>query len=154
VLAFHTDADLPHARAFADPTLLPQRVPPDGELATILAESRFTPAEQCGVTAAHSAVLHPFAGPSWLAVGDAALSFDPLSSQGLLNALYSGLAAAESAERRLAGDADALPQYLDCLARVLTAYRANLARWYRVETRWTNSPFWKRRRRPIAADDV
>jgi flavin-dependent dehydrogenase len=154
VLAFHTDADLPEARAFADPKRLPQRVAPDGELAAILSESRFTPADQCGVTAAHSAVLHPFAGPSWLAVGDAALSFDPLSSQGLLNALYSGLAAAECAERRLAGDADALPQYLDCLARVHTAYRANLARWYRVETRWTNSPFWKRRRRPIAAADV
>src|SRR5262245_36913033 len=154
VLAFHTDADLPEARAFANPKLLPQRVPPNGELTAILSDSRFTPTEHGGVTAAHSAVLHPFAGPSWLAVGDAALSVDPLSSQGLLNALYTGLAAAEAAERRLAGDADALPQYQDCLTRVHTAYRAHLAHWYGVETRWTNSPFWKRRRRPIAADDV
>jgi flavin-dependent dehydrogenase len=152
VLAFHTDADLPEARAFANPKRLPQHVAPDGELAAILTESRFTPAEQCGVTAAHSAVLHPFAGPSWFAVGDAALSFDPLSSQGLLNALYSGLAGAEAAERRLAGDPNALPQYLDTLDRVHTAYRAHLARCYRVETRWTNTPFWKRRH--IAPDDV
>ena len=74
VLAFHTDADLPEARAFADPKLLPHRVARDGELAAILAESRFRPTEHGGVTAAHSAVLHPFAGPSWLAVGDAAFS--------------------------------------------------------------------------------
>jgi len=152
VLAFHTDADLPQARAFADPKLLPQRVGRDGELAAILAESRFTPAGQGGVTAAHSAMLHPFAGPSWLAVGDAALSFDPLSSQGLLHALYSGLAAAEAAERRLAGDADPLTQYQHTLDRVHTAYRAHLARWYRVETRWSNTPFWKRRH--IAPDDA
>ena len=31
VLAFHTDADLPEARAFADPKLLPHRVARDGE---------------------------------------------------------------------------------------------------------------------------
>ena len=152
VLALHTDADLPQARGFADPTTLLERAAPNSELAAILAESHFTPTDQLGVTAAPSAVLHPFAGPSWFAVGDAAFSCDPLSSQGLLNALYTGLAAAEAADRSLSGDSDALPEYVQTLTQVHTAYRQRLAHWYRVETRWSNTPFWKRRQ--LARDDV
>jgi len=152
VLALHTDADLPPARGFANPKMLLERAAPDSELAAILAESHFTPTDQFGVTAAHSAVLRPFAGPSWFAVGDAAFSCDPLSSQGLLNALYTGLAAAEAADRSLSGDGDALPEYVQTLDQVHTAYRQRLAHWYRVETRWSNTPFWKRRH--IAPDDV
>jgi flavin-dependent dehydrogenase len=40
-------------------------------------------------------------GDGWIACGDAAFSFDPLSSQGLLTALYSGKLAAEYLARRL-----------------------------------------------------
>jgi flavin-dependent dehydrogenase len=40
----------------------------------------------------------PCAGEGFLAAGDAALALDPLASQGLLNALFTGLAAAEAAD--------------------------------------------------------
>lgn len=40
--------------------------------------------------------LERVGGHNWLAVGDAALSFDPLSSQGVFFALYSGLRGAET----------------------------------------------------------
>jgi flavin-dependent dehydrogenase len=40
--------------------------------------------------------LEQVAGKNWFAVGDAALSFDPLSSQGMFFALYSGIQAAET----------------------------------------------------------
>jgi flavin-dependent dehydrogenase len=151
VLALHTDADLPQARGFADPTTLLERAAPHSELAAILAESHFTPTDQFGVTTAHSAVLRPFAGPFWFAVGDAAFSCDPLSSQGLLNALYTGLAAAEAADRSLSGEGAALPEYMQALDQVHAAYRQRLAHWYRVETRWSSTPFWKRR---LVPDDV
>jgi flavin-dependent dehydrogenase len=39
--------------------------------------------------------LDRFSGDGWLACGDVALSFDPLSSQGLLTALYAGKLAGE-----------------------------------------------------------
>jgi flavin-dependent dehydrogenase len=143
VLAFHTDPDVPEARALADPRLLVDRA--DGELAAILAASRFRPTDELGVGAAHGAVLRPGAGPSWFAVGDAALSCDPLSSQGLLNALYTGLAAAEAADRTLSGDGDALPEYRQTLDQLHTAYRQQLTRCYRAEMRWSDAPFWKRR---------
>lgn len=55
--------------------------------------------------------LDRFYGTAWIAVGDAALAFDPLASQGLFNALASGYFGARAACAHLAGDADALPVY-------------------------------------------
>jgi flavin-dependent dehydrogenase len=85
------------------------------------------------------------AGKGWLAVGDAALSFDPLSSQGLLNGLFTGLAAAEAANRYLRGAAHALTEYLQVIRGIRDAYQRHLALWYAAETRWPEAPFWQRR---------
>ncbi len=41
-------------------------------------------------------MLRACAGLAWLAAGDAAISFDPVESRGLLTALVTGLAAAEA----------------------------------------------------------
>lgn len=48
------------------------------------------------VSPASGAWLDPVCGEGWIACGDAALAFDPLSSQGLLGALASGVAAARA----------------------------------------------------------
>jgi len=45
---------------------------------------------------AGSARLDRACGDGWLAIGDAAMSFDPISSHGLLTALSTGLAAGET----------------------------------------------------------
>src|SRR6266536_898112 len=145
VLAFHTDADLPEARLAANPKSLLECAAAHRDLAAVLSESCFTPTGQFGFTAAHSAVLQPVAGPRWFGAGDAALSFDPLSAQGLLNALFTGLAASEAADRYLSGGREALPEYLHTLQRVQEAYRRHLIHWYGAETRWSNSLFWQRR---------
>ena len=100
MLAFHTDSDLPGARLIADPKNC-WNVPPQIPNWLEFCPSRTSTIEHFGFSAAHSARLQPLAGPAWFAAGDAACSFDPLSSQGLLNALYSGLAAAEAADRHL-----------------------------------------------------
>jgi flavin-dependent dehydrogenase len=90
-------------------------------------------------------VLEPCAGPAWLAAGDAALSFDPLSSQGLLNALFTGLAAAETADGYLSGRNESVTEYVTVVDGIRDAYRGHLAAWYRSETRWPRAPFWCRR---------
>ena len=41
------------------------------------------------IHAAQSRCLQPAVGPGWVAAGDAAMTVDPLSSQGILNALRS-----------------------------------------------------------------
>ena len=50
-------------------------------------------------------------GPWWLAVGDAAASFDPLSQQGVMWALESGLEAARAIDALFRGDPGALDRY-------------------------------------------
>ncbi|WP_207462712.1 tryptophan 7-halogenase [Azospirillum sp. SYSU D00513] len=145
VLAFHTDADLPAATDARDRGALMRRASERAFLSGILSGSGFAPEGEAGFCAAHSSALDPPAGEGWLAVGDAALGFDPLSSQGLFNALYTGLAAAEAADRHLAGDGTALADYRAGIASIRDAYRAHLRAWYGLERRWAERAFWSRR---------
>lgn len=103
--------------------------------------------------AANSGYLQPFAGPRWVAAGDAALSFDPLSSQGLLTALFTGRAAAGAVADTLAGSDRAMTEYVQRLVAIRRAYQANLALYYGFERRWPTEPFWARRhaRQPFQA---
>ena len=63
------------------------------------------------VVAANSSRLDCVSGRGWLAVGDAAMAFDPLSSQGLVQALASGIRAGEALNGRLAGEVAAMDEY-------------------------------------------
>lgn len=146
VLAFHTDADLPVAKELAGVENPLARARRQTDLASLLSTVGFQPIGHAGYCAAHSSWMEATAGPGWLAVGDAALACDPLSSQGLLNALYSGLMAARAVRRGLAGDTDAFADYAQTMARVVDAYREHLAAWYALESRWPDQPFWRRRR--------
>ena len=66
-------------------------------------------------TEACGARLERFASTRWLAVGDAAVSFDPLSSQGLLTALYTGMKAGQAVQAALSGEADLVETYANRL---------------------------------------
>ncbi len=94
---------------------------------------------------AFGSLLDPPAGDGWLAIGDAALAFDPLSSQGILTALYTGLVGAEAVEGHLDGFSTTLDSYRQRIAAIATAYQRNLGRAYAAETRWPLRPFWARR---------
>jgi flavin-dependent dehydrogenase len=149
VVAFYTDSDLPASAMAAHRDRLLCRLTDRGFLASVLAGSGFAVTATGGFCAAHGSALMPASGDGWLSVGDAALSFDPLSSQGLFNALYTGLAAAEAADRYLGGDDSALDGYLRILVSIWNAYRTHLHAWYGLERRWADSPFWKRRLQPL-----
>lgn len=145
VLAFHTDADLaplPGQRN-ADTLLAAARALPG--IGALLASGGFAADTPARSTVAHSARLAPTAGASWFAAGDAAISFDPLSSQGIFNALYTGLAAAEAADRALAGDTTAQHGYCQELDNISAAYQRHLAYCYQQEQRWPQAAFWQRR---------
>jgi flavin-dependent dehydrogenase len=109
-----------------------------------LVEGRHLAAAPRGAEAG-SARLDRFGGEGWVAVGDAAISFDPLSSQGILHALHSGLKAGDAIARSLAGDPHPLELYQQQLHEIYGAYRANLRTYYAAETRWRDRPFWRRR---------
>jgi flavin-dependent dehydrogenase len=94
---------------------------------------------------AGSARLDRFVGDGWIAAGDAALSFDPLSSQGILTALYTGMRAGQALHAHLAGDETALAPYADRLEEIHRAYEQNRTVFYGFEQRWAQAPFWRRR---------
>ena len=89
--------------------------------------------------------LHRFAGPGWLAAGDAALSFDPLSSQGVFTALYTGMRSAQAVSAALAGAPDALDGYSARLESIRAGYLRQHAQFYRLERSFADRPFWRRR---------
>lgn len=151
VLALHTDADLLPRDALRDANWLETAARRLPGLQALLEQQGYVSGTAAMATTAHSASLDAGAGADWFAVGDAALSFDPLSSQGLFNALYTGLAAAEAADRAVQGDAAAFQQYNAELTAIGAAYRRHLAFCYGQETRWPQAPFWNRRRQPPAA---
>jgi flavin-dependent dehydrogenase len=83
-------------------------------------------------------------GP-FLAVGDALASFDPISGQGIVNALRSGVFAAYAAADWLRGDTGGIERYRSLAEREYARYRRILRDYYRDEMRWPNAPFWRRR---------
>jgi flavin-dependent dehydrogenase len=97
------------------------------------------------VSSASSQRLDPIAGDGWLAAGDAASAFDPLSSQGITSSLRGGIDAASAIRRHLAGNTQAITEYAKSIADSYDAYLTTRTRYYAMEKRWPSSPFWQRR---------
>jgi flavin-dependent dehydrogenase len=93
---------------------------------------------------ASSTELDHAGGERWLAVGDAALAFDPLSSKGIANALYTGLRAAGVIWASERGDADAVSDYARHLREIHRVYREQCRGFYAMEGRWAENGFWRR----------
>jgi flavin-dependent dehydrogenase len=144
VVAFLTDADLVDA-ATRTPEGFCERLREARHLWRQLDGHGYRIAERPRGAAAGGARLGRFAGEGWVAVGDAALAFDPLSSQGLLCALETGSRAGRAIDRALAGDAGPLVDYARAVGRIYSAYREGLAACYAAERRWPDRPFWRRR---------
>lgn len=81
--------------------------------------------------------LVPDRGEGWIAVGDAATAADPLAGDGIARALRSGLDAPAAFETAF-DDALAERRFGDYLDR--------RAAYYLIEARWSEAPFWARRR--------
>jgi flavin-dependent dehydrogenase len=102
--------------------------------------------ESPSLCVAASSLLSAPAGRDWLAVGDAAASYDPLSSLGIYKALSDGLRAAPVITAALAGDAVAHHAYVRTVALKFSEYLFHRQRFYAAETRWSEAEFWRERR--------
>jgi len=105
------------------------------------------------VVAANSSWLDSTSGRNWVAVGDAGLAFDPLSSHGILHAVTSGMDAANVLQRCLAGDSSALGEYDEREHQRRREYARLHADYYGRERRWPKSVFWSRRHVTAIARD-
>jgi flavin-dependent dehydrogenase len=152
VAAFITDADI-YARASKNSRCC---------LKEQLQKTEHTKARLCGrtptsvpqVVSANSSRLDKVASKNWLAVGDAAMALDPLSSQGVYRALETGLQAAEAIRDPLSCAAEAFRKYSAQLEEHFNRYLAVRAYYYTRESRWPDSLFWKRRRADTITSQV
>ena len=82
----------------------------------------------------------------WLAVGDAALSVDPISGSGVVRALRTARAAAAATMGLLEGTAEQpIAGYEQDRDAEWDAYLAERSAYYGLEGRWPESLFWRRR---------
>jgi flavin-dependent dehydrogenase len=101
--------------------------------------------EPIGIFAAHSGFTDQATGNRWIAVGDALMGFDPLTSSGIAGALDDALAAVPAIKSQLEGDIDAAHAYVGRANSTLKRYLAERRKHYSSERRWTGHEFWARR---------
>jgi len=114
---------------FAQSTTLmpaPWQVPYLGQL---LERDSFSYSGRPQRAAAHSGSLSRVTGARWHAIGDASLAFDPLSSQGLFHALYTGMKSREVVET-------GGKNYQEEIDEIFSAYRKHSELYYGLENRW------------------
>jgi flavin-dependent dehydrogenase len=87
-----------------------------------------------------SAILDRIVGEDWVAVGDAASTWDPLSAAGIYKALRNGVDAANAIAN---GTPD---RYERSVRASFHDYLATRDRYYSLVQRWPRSLFWERRR--------
>ncbi len=144
VATYMTDADL-LANTKQSPAQFWQR-----QLAAstqTLARLGNVPPTQVYVKTAQSRLLNQLVGEGWLAVGDAAMSYDPLSSQGIYKGLFWGKQAAQAIAQYLANPIDTSPllSYEQQAKNTFKEYQRLKTHYYRQEQRWQTQPFWQRR---------
>lgn len=145
IVMFVTDADAPPARPARTQAGFSALLAQTHHLQGKLAPSSHAITEKPRGADARSARLERFHGEGWLALGDAALSFDPLSSQGIYTALYGGIKAAKALLEWHSGDRTALERYDTALTSVYTHFLINRHTYYQYERRWPDNTFWRRR---------
>jgi flavin-dependent dehydrogenase len=145
VVAFLTDADLIDRAAMLSPSGFAERLGTSLYIHSLLTACGYQPVGPPRGADAGTARLDCAAGAAWVAVGDAALALDPLSSQGILTALYTGVKAGSAVGRALVGDSTGIEEYAQQVAEIDRAYKRNWEANYAAEVRWSARPFWQRR---------
>jgi flavin-dependent dehydrogenase len=138
-VAFQTDRDLLPQRP-ATARWLWDRLAAGAEIYRLLTKHAYEFVEPPRVGAAHSGRFQHCVGPGWIAVGDAAMTFDPLSGKGLAKTLDSAHHAAQAILCQ--------EDYQAVCDRMWNEFLDERRESYVTETRWIDTPFWSRRHLP------
>jgi flavin-dependent dehydrogenase len=144
IAACMTDADLARRMRLKEAEQWSRTLAGMTNLGAMLRGSK--PCSPVVVRSTESRRLEPAAGKNWLAVGDSASRFDPLSSQGIVKALRSGIFASYAIGDLLTRNDDSgLHRYRCYVVEEFKSYVQVRAKYYREEQRWPASEFWRRR---------
>ncbi|WP_027328539.1 NAD(P)/FAD-dependent oxidoreductase [Marinimicrobium agarilyticum] len=94
---------------------------------------------------ASSAILSNCVGERWLAVGDAACSYDSITSAGITKSLMQGRQAGNAIADCMAGDPQSLQRYQASVFDQFNRYIGLRHYLYHRETRFPGAGFWQRR---------
>jgi flavin-dependent dehydrogenase len=142
VVALFTDADLARRQRLSDAATWRRLYRQTTQIARHDVSST---CQKIGIAPAATHIMSQTSGPGWLAVGDAASSWDPLKSAGITLALRSGIEGAQAVIRYCSRYPNALPEYDSQLRRRFTQYLVERRQYYAIENRWPASVFWSRR---------
>ncbi|PHR23541.1 MAG: hypothetical protein COA38_17055 [Fluviicola sp.] len=97
------------------------------------------------VNSACSSRLETITGSGWLAIGDAACTFDPLSSYGITAAMGTAYYGSCSIKDHFKGKKESFLAYNYLMDKMYHTYSPLVVEAYCQENRWKNETFWKRR---------
>ncbi len=143
VVAFMTDADIIRDRRLHDADVWCQAL--DETLATRKRVAGATLLRPPTSFPSQSKILQPMYGDHWIATGDAAVAFDPLSSMGIGYALASGIQAARMAAIAIEGGDPQMHLYDEDVVGHFNVYLERRRAYYAIERRWMKRAFWQRR---------
>jgi 2-polyprenyl-6-methoxyphenol hydroxylase-like FAD-dependent oxidoreductase len=94
-------------------------------------------------SAAESGILESICGPGWLAIGDAAMTYDPIASHGILMGMVTARDAAQAIDQYLNGDTEALERYNALLWTAYYRYVNEREQFYAAERRFAGERYWE-----------
>jgi flavin-dependent dehydrogenase len=145
VAAYMTDADLLSHAGSGHEAVWRARLEAAPHTRQRVSDSRYRTSTTPRVLGAQTSRLSAVLGEAWLAVGDAAVTYDPLASHGITAALGSGLCAGAAAAHFLDRGPRALCDYARVVDRAFAQYLILHHDRYLSERRWPDSTFWRRR---------
>ncbi len=155
LVVLHTDKDSSAAQQAATPSGFLKLIAQSPHISSYLNKFAYTPIGKIKGAAAGSERLVQFCGEGWLAVGDAAQAYDPLSSQGIYKALNSASSAGQMVNYALAkseqspssenDDQFFLKRYAHEQEQLWADYVQQHKYYYASQPRWLDQPFWNQR---------
>ncbi|MCY7296318.1 NAD(P)/FAD-dependent oxidoreductase [Alteromonas sp. a30] len=149
LLSYQTDSDLLDTGLLTSTESLIKAAQFIPELKKVLAKRISGSEAHCGVKNVNSSRLLAPDMNNWFAVGDAAMSLDPLSSQALFQAMASAMQLSEliinfGIESEVSKTAISF-EFQQQLERIWHQFEAEKLSYYAQERRWSTAIFWERR---------
>jgi len=161
LVVFHSDKDLLAAKLAASPQGFDQLLAGSRHIAPLLEDKGYRPSGGLRGAPANTQRLRDFYGDAWMAVGDAAQAYDPLSSQGIDKALKDASLAGHMIHYALADDQPNeagfgrgnryIQQYDQRQRQQWQTYLTQRDAYYGMQPRWSDRSFWQRRRQSVNA---
>jgi flavin-dependent dehydrogenase len=142
VVNFYTSADQIRAQRTAAEQFLFEKIWESTHTSEKLLRNSEVEIENVQVCSARPQRLDHSCGDDWIAIGDAATSYDPMAADGICRALENGIEAGQTILQYFADDRASLVRLA---AQARSDYEKHLVRrqhFYSAEHRWPDSEFW------------